>query len=302
MNWTMDQLRAFATTAEQGSFSAAGRSLGKAQSVISTQVAMLEDTIGVELFDRSSRSPVLTRAGKDLFAEAKAMLRQGSRFDACALAQYKGQADSLSIAIEQGMPFQAVSDTIAAMLKKYPFVTGNFIQKTSDEVKRMVGRGESQLGLVFGDTDRGDESFEWICLGQVNYCIVAAKDSELARLARVTEQDLSQYRQILYRGGGSYLLNSSCWQVNNVFCAIYWASLGIGWTVVPRMVMERIMKGEPDFLGNLCMLSMEQLELAVNNFYLIYNQGFVRRELLDFFCSDLRVRCSSLSTERKGYF
>ena len=103
MNWTMDQLRSFVAAAEKGSFSAAGRSLGKAQSVVSTQVAMLEDTLGVELFDRGARSPVLTRAGKDLLIEARAMLRHGSRFDACALAMFKGEADSLNIAIEQGI-------------------------------------------------------------------------------------------------------------------------------------------------------------------------------------------------------
>ncbi len=303
MNWTMDQLRAFVAAAEKGSFSAAGRSLGKAQSVVSTQISMLEDILGIELFDRSSRSPTLTRAGKDLFMEAKAMLRHGSRFDACALAQYKGEADSLNIAIEQGMPFQAVSDSIAAMLQKYPFVTGNFFQEASDTVQRMVGSGEAQMGLVFDDIVRRDESFEWVCLGQIRYCIVASKHSDLARLPLVTEQDLARHRQILYRKGErKYLLSSSSWEVNNVFCAIYWASLGIGWTAVPRMIMERIRKDESETLSSLAILNMEQLELVVRNFFLIYNQDFAHREVLDFFRSDLRERCGRMALDKGGFF
>ena len=51
MNWTIEQLRAFVTAAEKGSFSAAGRAMGRAQSVVSTHIAMLEDSLGVELFD-----------------------------------------------------------------------------------------------------------------------------------------------------------------------------------------------------------------------------------------------------------
>ena len=51
MNWTLEQLRAFVTAAEKGSFSAAGRALGRAQSVVSTHISMLEDSLGIELFD-----------------------------------------------------------------------------------------------------------------------------------------------------------------------------------------------------------------------------------------------------------
>ena len=69
MQVSIEQLEAFAAAAEQGSFSAAGRSLGKAQSAISTQVANLEIDLGVELFDRSGRSPVLTEAGARLLPE-----------------------------------------------------------------------------------------------------------------------------------------------------------------------------------------------------------------------------------------
>ena len=79
MNWTLEQLRAFVTAAEKGSFSAAGRTLGRAQSVVSTHISMLEDSLGVELFDRSSRSPVLTAAGRDLLPEANAVLRQSEQ-------------------------------------------------------------------------------------------------------------------------------------------------------------------------------------------------------------------------------
>ena len=57
---SMDQLRTFIAAADEGSFSAAGRKLRRAQSVVSQTLANLEAQINVPLFDRSGRYPRLT--------------------------------------------------------------------------------------------------------------------------------------------------------------------------------------------------------------------------------------------------
>ncbi len=53
-------------------FSAAGRKLGRAQSVVSQTLANLESLIGVTLFNRSGRYPVLTEQGRALLEQARA--------------------------------------------------------------------------------------------------------------------------------------------------------------------------------------------------------------------------------------
>jgi DNA-binding transcriptional LysR family regulator len=70
---SLDHLRMFIAAADEGSFSAGGRRLRRAQSVISQTLANLEAQLGVKLFDRSSRSPVLTGQGLALLAEARAV-------------------------------------------------------------------------------------------------------------------------------------------------------------------------------------------------------------------------------------
>src|SRR5258708_5227580 len=52
---SLDQLRTFIAAADEGSFSAAGRRLRRAQSVVSHTLANLEGQLGVKLFDRSAR-------------------------------------------------------------------------------------------------------------------------------------------------------------------------------------------------------------------------------------------------------
>lgn len=92
MNWksiTFDwnQARAFLVTAEEGSLSAAARALGLTQPTLSRQVAALEETLGVTLFERVSKSLVLTDAGVELADHVRAMGEAASRVSLAASGQ-----------------------------------------------------------------------------------------------------------------------------------------------------------------------------------------------------------------------
>jgi DNA-binding transcriptional LysR family regulator len=54
---TLDQLRTVIAAADEGSFSAAGRKLRRAQSLVSQTLANLEGRFGVKLFDRTGAGP-----------------------------------------------------------------------------------------------------------------------------------------------------------------------------------------------------------------------------------------------------
>jgi DNA-binding transcriptional LysR family regulator len=68
-----NQARAFLVTAEEGSFSAAARTLGLTQPTLGRQVAALEAALDMVLFERIGRKLDLTPAGKDLLEHMRAM-------------------------------------------------------------------------------------------------------------------------------------------------------------------------------------------------------------------------------------
>src|SRR3954464_13819034 len=68
---SLDHLRTFVAAADKGSFSAAGRAIGRAQSVVSQTIANLEAQLGVTLCERVGRYPQLTPRGKNLLADAR---------------------------------------------------------------------------------------------------------------------------------------------------------------------------------------------------------------------------------------
>src|SRR5579859_6744497 len=63
------ELEAVAAVARRGGFRAAARELGMSSSALSQAVATLEERIGVRLFNRTTRSVVLTATGEHFLAE-----------------------------------------------------------------------------------------------------------------------------------------------------------------------------------------------------------------------------------------
>jgi DNA-binding transcriptional LysR family regulator len=70
----IDLLRAFTTVAETGSFTAAADVVGRSQSAVSQKIIRLEELLGRPLFNRTSRSLVLTSEGERLLSAARRML------------------------------------------------------------------------------------------------------------------------------------------------------------------------------------------------------------------------------------
>jgi DNA-binding transcriptional LysR family regulator len=73
------QLEAFVAIVREGSFSKAATALFRTQPAVSQIIKRLEEEIGQSLFDRSSRSGVLTDAGQVLFEHAERLLNYRSQ-------------------------------------------------------------------------------------------------------------------------------------------------------------------------------------------------------------------------------
>ena len=92
MNWSAinfdwNQVRSFLATAEEGSFSAAARVLEQTQPTVGRQVAALEQSLGVRLFERVGKSLNLTTAGAELLVHVRDMADVANRISLTATRQ-----------------------------------------------------------------------------------------------------------------------------------------------------------------------------------------------------------------------
>jgi DNA-binding transcriptional LysR family regulator len=144
---TFDQVRTFTAAADEGSFSGAGRRLRRAQSAISQTLANLEGLIGVKLFDRSGRFPVLTDQGRALLAVARAVEGNVDLFMAQAKSLAGGLEAELRVAVDIMFPVETFIAAVAAFQKQFPATLLQFDLESSAVVEPVLD-GRCAIGVV----------------------------------------------------------------------------------------------------------------------------------------------------------
>ncbi len=94
---TLSQLRAFVAIAEYRHFGTAANRLSVSQPTLSQALASLENGLGLQLIERSTRRVLVTPAGKRLLPQAMATLEAADRFVASAAGSGLGGALRMGI-------------------------------------------------------------------------------------------------------------------------------------------------------------------------------------------------------------
>src|SRR5450432_446516 len=105
---TIEQLRTLRAVAETGSFSAAARSLGRVQAAVSQAIDRLEAQLGLRLFDRSGRTPRLTRHGEAIVAAAAKVEGGVDALEELVTSLRVGDETSLSIVVDAMFPIASL--------------------------------------------------------------------------------------------------------------------------------------------------------------------------------------------------
>ncbi len=145
---SLDQLRTFIAAADTGSFSAAGRRLNRAQSVVSQTLANLEAGLGLALFDRSGRYPVLTAAGRALLADARAVAGGMDLFKARAKGLAGGLEPELSVVVDVMFPIEVLTSAVAAFQAEFPATPLRLYVEALGAVIEPVLAGTCAFGIM----------------------------------------------------------------------------------------------------------------------------------------------------------
>ena len=145
---SMDQLRTFIAAADEGSFSAAGRKLRRAQSVVSQTLANLEQQVGFALFERTGRYPQLTEAGRALLADARVAADSMDSFKAKAKILAEGLEPELAVAIDVMFPIAALTDAVRAFHAAFPTTPLRLYVEALGAVIQPVLDGRCRIGVI----------------------------------------------------------------------------------------------------------------------------------------------------------
>ncbi|OEE57482.1 LysR family transcriptional regulator [Enterovibrio norvegicus FF-33] len=241
MQWTLEQLKAFTEAAEAGSFSAAARKLGKAQSRVSTAIANLEVDLGFDLFDRSAKLPVLTNAGKEMLVDAKAILQQCQRMNSRAMAVTKGEPVAFTVAMDEAVPIQTFETLFEMMADSFPELKLTILNGSQDDIATWVNEGRADIGFIFRVKPLS-ESLDWYDITTVKQVLIASPQHPLSAIDHPHEDDLVKHRQLAIRDrlGSSQEqpLSPRYWHVDSYYYISGLVNRNLGWAFVPEHIVN----------------------------------------------------------------
>jgi len=178
---TLDQLRVFVAVAEAGSFRGAAQRLRRVQSAVSHALASLEAQLGVRLFDRSGRRPVLTAEGQTLLGDARALLLKADVLRARARGLGQKVELKLTVALDPQFPLPLAAAALKAVHQTYP--TAGVQTWTLPLGSALAALRSRQCALAVTGADIADPTIELSFLADIPRAAVAAPDHPLAQLA-----------------------------------------------------------------------------------------------------------------------
>ncbi|MBR9972475.1 LysR family transcriptional regulator [Magnetospirillum sulfuroxidans] len=198
MNVTLRQLRAFIAVAQTGSFTLAAESLFVTQSALSGLIKELEQSLGVRLFDRSTRRIKLSDVGRSIFPMIEKILHDlDDVLD--ELTNLKELKKGLvRIAAPQLMSCTLLPEVIGAYSESHPHVTIRLIDCVVESVVARVFSGEVDFGIGPERTSSSDITAD--LLFELPFMAVFHKDHAFSARDSVTWDDMAEHRLITLQG------------------------------------------------------------------------------------------------------
>lgn len=151
INYDFNDLEAFLTVKETGSFHLAAERLNLSQSAVTRRVQKLETALDTVLFDRTTREVKPTLAAKRLQARAEAILGDARettlamRDESVAFAHQRNAI--VTVAVIPTVVTQIIPDAIREFREKGYAGRFRFLDRNANSVAEAVARAEADFGI-----------------------------------------------------------------------------------------------------------------------------------------------------------
>jgi DNA-binding transcriptional LysR family regulator len=242
---SLDQLRTFIAAAEEGNFSAAGRRLRRAQSVVSQTLANLEGQIGVKLFERSGRGTTLTDQGLALLSRARAVASEVDHFKARAKGLASGIETELSLVVDAMFPVAVLAGAMAAFQERFPAIPLRLYVDMWEAVADSVLDRRCAIGLM-GSLSPVPPQFSLERVLTVRAIKVVSPQHPLAiHRAPIPMSVLVEHIQLVHadhsnvwRAGRLGLLSPRIWRLCDLAAKHHFLRAGFGFGIMPLHMVQ----------------------------------------------------------------
>lgn len=145
---TLKQFRYFLAVSETASVASAARMINIAQSAVTKSVLELEETLGVRLFQRTSRGMVLTQDGYRFQASARKVLAAVAEASQVSRPKVETLIGSLTIGVTSLVAGYYLADLFARFQRSHPSVNISVVEDTPQFLEHLLINGEVDLAIM----------------------------------------------------------------------------------------------------------------------------------------------------------
>ncbi|MFZ6760463.1 LysR substrate-binding domain-containing protein [Undibacterium sp. Ji50W] len=245
INFDLQELQAFVAVADRSSFKQAAEDLFLSQPALSRRIEKLEDTLGVKLFERTTRRVQLTNVGRGFLANVRTALDEleGAILGVSDLAAHRTGIVTLAC-----VP-SAVHYFLPAVLKnfteRFPKIRVRIHDESAQDVLNLILAGEADFGINFAGAE--DPEIDFKPIYKETYVLAMRHDHPLARRKKLSWKETANERYIAVSksSGNRSLIDNALsgvekhptifYEVNHVAGILALVEAGMGVAAVPRL-------------------------------------------------------------------
>ena len=248
MNVSFRQLEYFVAVAERLSFRAAADACFVTQPGLSAQLKDLERLLGVQLFERSQRTVLLTPAGETLLPLARNILTSSGEFVDLARSLTQPLSGTLRLGVIPTVAPYLLPKTLPILRRRYPQLQVRLHEDLTHRLLELLAHGKLDLILVALEADLGNVAT--LALTTDPFVVAVPAQHRLAKRKRVTETDIAG-EQVLLLDDGHCLRDQALavchtsgaseigdFRASSLNTLVQMVAGGIGITLLPRLSLE----------------------------------------------------------------
>ena len=236
-------LQAFIAIADKGSFLAAADTLNLSQTALSHRIAKLEESIGVQLFSRTTRQLTVTSEGLSLLPRARHAIDdlEGALTDLKSLGELRKR--QIVIGCVPSLASNMLPDLLLRFNEIMPDVRVRVFDGYATTIATLVHSGQVEFGLIVKLAIESGLTFKH--LTEEGFVALCREDHELASRHSVTWKELAAYDLV-----GNSVINEALrnarslvtWNylVENIPTAASFVKRGLGVTIIPALETRRL--------------------------------------------------------------
>ena len=203
------QLDTFIYVVEAGSFSKAAEELYISAPAVIKQINSLENSLNLQLFERTHRGLIITEAGKSLYQDAKYLIQYSKESLIRAQEAMNHNEEIIRVGISPMTPPEVFVELWPKIQKIYPemkfkLITFENTPENAREILANMGKNIDVIAGIFDETMlelRGCDGTE---ISREPFCVAVSIHHRLAKKEKITLDDLAGENLMIMQRGWSY--------------------------------------------------------------------------------------------------